>query len=313
MTSWVQGAFLVMTLLPMVDADVGWASPAPPVTGVVRSSDGMPLPHAQVSVVTTGRGTLTDRDGRFVLRDLAPGMHLVEVAMVGYRPAVHEVEVRSDGEPVHLEITLTMTPLSLPGMQVTATPAGRDALAVAQATTQLSGRQLERSLGATLARTLETQPGIGTRYNGPAATMPVLRGLTGDRILILQDGQRVSDLSGSADDHSVTIDPLAAQRIEVVRGPASLLYGTNALGGVINVISGDIPLQMPSRPQWSASLQRESAFPGATAFARGLVPLGERWALTLRAGGRTTGDARIGSDPELGDRIENTFHRNASG
>jgi iron complex outermembrane recepter protein len=89
-------------------------------------------------------------------------------------------------------------------VQVTATPTGRDALSVAQSTTQLSGRDLERQLGATLAKTLERQPGVAVRYNGPAASMPVLRGLTGDRILVLQDGQRAADLAGSADDHSVT-------------------------------------------------------------------------------------------------------------
>jgi iron complex outermembrane recepter protein len=286
---------------------------APPVTGSVRAADGTPLPHAQVSVVGTGRGTLTDREGRFTLRDLPPGSHRVEVSLVGYRAERRDVEVPTSGPAVRLEVTLTPTPLSIPGVQVTATPGGRDAMGVAQATTQLSGRQLERSMGSTVAQTLQTQPGIGVRYNGPATAVPVMRGLTGDRILILQDGQRVADLSGSADDHSVTVDPLTAQRIEVVRGPASLLYGTNALGGVVNVISGDVATQVPPHAQWSASLQSESAFPGGGGSVRGLVPIGERWALTLRAGGRSTGDARIGGGSALGDRLENTFHRNASG
>jgi iron complex outermembrane recepter protein len=308
-------AAMLAAVLVGLGTGVAWAAEetAPSVVGVVRADDGTPLPHAQVSVITTGRGTLTDREGRFTLRDLAPGRHRVEVTMVGYRPAVREVEVPGRGPAVTLEVTLVSTPLSIPGVQVTATPGGRDGLGIAQATTQLSGRQLERNMGSTLAQTLQTQPGIGVRYNGPATAVPVMRGLTGDRILILQDGQRVADLSGSADDHSVTVDPLSAQRIEVVRGPASLLYGTNALGGVVNVISGDVARQVPSHAQWSASLQSESAFPGGAGSLRGLVPLGERWALTLRAGGRSTGDARIGGDPVLGDRLENTFHRNVSG
>ncbi|CAN5847710.1 TonB-dependent receptor [soil metagenome] len=151
------------------------------------------------------------------------------------------------------------------------------------------------------------------RYNGPAASLPVMRGLTGDRILVLQDGQRASDLAGSADDHSTTIDPLAAQRIEVVRGPASLLYGTNALGGVVNVITSDIPTGVPSRVEGAVSLQTESAFPGASGSLRTVVPLGEQWALALRGGAHSKGDVRIGNDPGLGNRLENTHHRALTG
>jgi iron complex outermembrane recepter protein len=281
------------------------------VEGVVRSTDGTPLPHAHVALAGTPRGTTTDGAGQFALRGVAPGRYRLEATMLGYRTAAVDIVVAATGAAVSLEILMEPTPLSIPGVQVTATPGSREALGTAQATTQLSGRQLERSLGGTLARTLEGQPGMGVRYNGPAAASPVLRGMTGDRILILQDGQRVADLSGSADDHSVTVDPLGVQRIEVVRGPASLLYGTNALGGVVNVISGDISTSVPQSPQWSAGLQSESAFPGIAASARAMIPLSSRWVLTARGSGRTTGDARIGSDPELGTRLDNTFHRNA--
>jgi iron complex outermembrane recepter protein len=290
------------------------ATALPKVEGVVRSSTGAPVAHAEVSVVNTGRGTLpgtfTDTEGRFTLRNLPAGRHRVQVEMLGYRPWAQDVDVPSGGA-VRLEVVLEQTALSIPGIQVTATPGGRDALAVAQATSQLAGRELERRLGGTLAQTLAAQPGVGVRYNGPATAAPVLRGLTGDRILILQDGQRVSDLSGSADDHSVTVDPLAAQRIEIVRGPASLLYGSSALGGVVNVISGDRITVVPPRPQWSASLQMESAFPGAAGSVRTLLPLSPQWVLTARAGARFTGDARLGSGA-AGPRLDNTHHRNGS-
>ena len=65
----------------------------------------------------------------------------------------------------------------------------------------------------------------------------MIRGLDGDRVLILQDGQRMGDLSSQSGDHGVAINPAAAQRIEVVRGPATLLYGANAIGGLVNVIT----------------------------------------------------------------------------
>jgi iron complex outermembrane recepter protein len=305
------GALLLALAATVLAPGAVWSQGAYVVTGLVVSPDGRPLAGAQVVVVATGRGTLADGEGRFQLRDMPAGVHGLEATMIGHAPGRREVVVSPSSSEL-VEIMLRPTPLSLPGLQVTATPAGRDPLAVAQATTELSGRALERNLGASLAQTLESQPGMSVRYNGPGVSMPVLRGLTGDRLLILQDGQRTSDLSGS-DDHALTLDPLAAQRIEVVRGPASLLYGTNALGGVVNVVSGDIPFTTQLQRQWSATAQSESAFPGAAGSVRGLVPLTEQWALSVRGSGRTAGDARIGRDPVLGTRLANTAHRNLGG
>lgn len=272
------------------------------LAGTVRDAEGRPLAGAQVLATALGRGTVTDADGRFVLRGIPAGTHAVRAALIGYAPATVRVTVPG----AEASVTLASTPLSLEGIQVTGTASGKDALAVTQGSTQLAGRALDRQLAATVAQTLSGTPGIRTRYNGPSAAMPVMRGLTGDRVLMLQDGQRASDLAGSAVDHAVTIDPLAAQRIEVVRGPATLLYGNNALGGVVNVISDDVPQRVPSRTERAVALQSETAFPGAGGGIKVVHPLGDRWATTLRAGGRRTGDVRIGDDPVLGDRLVNT-------
>ena len=195
---------------------------------------------------------------------------------------------------------------------MTATPGGRDALTVIQATTQLSGRSLEREVGGSVAETLQRQPGMAVRFMGPAATMPIIRGLTGDRVLMLHDGQRAGDLAGSADDHAVTIDPLAANRIEVVRGPATLIYGNNAVGGVVNVISGDLPTAVPERPAIRMALESESAFPGLAASVRGAAPIGQGLVITARGAARRTGDMRIAREPDIGARLDNTDHRNVN-
>jgi iron complex outermembrane recepter protein len=282
------------------------------VTGRVESEDGRPLAHAQVHVPALGRGTLADGAGRFVLGELPPGRHVVHVAHVGYAPVRREVVVERGGV-AELVVTLVATPLSLPGIQVTGRTGGDDPLAAVQATTQLAGRELERELGGTIARTLARQAGIAVRTMGPAAALPVMRGLTGDRILVLQDGQRSGDLAGSADDHGMTIDPLAAQRVEVVRGPATLLYGNNALGGVVNVISSDIPGWLPRRGEYAAALQSETAYPGGTASVRAAVPVSGRWAVGARAGARRTADMRIPAGPELGRRLANSGRRDWNG
>jgi iron complex outermembrane recepter protein len=277
--------------------------------GVVESGDGRPVARAMVSG-GSGHVTLTDTDGRFSLRRPGTGRVLLRVSAPGFAPATLLIEAEAASAWIRVE--LEPGPLTIPGIEVTAAPGGHDPMTIARPTSQVGGRALERSLGGTLGQTLAKQPGLSQRYNGPAASTPVIRGLSGDRILILQDGRRVGDLSGSADDHSLSVDPLAVRRVEIVRGPASLLHGSNALGGVINVISGDIPATVPGRAEWTGSLQSESAFPGMTGSVRGEAPLGERWAMTVRAGARSAGDARIGGDTE-GSRLPNSFHRNRHG
>jgi iron complex outermembrane recepter protein len=282
------------------------------IAGVVLDTAGRPLGHAQVVALPGMRQAQTDGTGRFELRRLGAGVYRVEASLIGYAPVVREVSVLP-GAVAGVEVRLVPTPLTLPGVEVTASGTGRSPSAVTQATTQLSGKALERELGGTVAQTLRNQPGIAVRSMGPAAAMPVIRGLTGDRVLVLQDGQRAADLAGSADDHGVTIDPLAAQRVEVVRGPATLLYGNNALGGVVNVISGDVTGDMPLRPQVTFAAQAESAQPGGAISARGVAPLGGAWSVMARAGGRWAGDVRIGEDPVLGGRLRNTSSRSWSG
>lgn len=102
-------------------------------------------------------------------------------------------------------------------------------------------REVRTSIGETLAR----QPGVSATSFGPTASAPVLRGLSGDRVRVLTDGIGTLDLSGSAPDHAVSINPITAERIEVLRGPAALLFGSSAIGGVVNVIDTRIPRQLP--------------------------------------------------------------------
>ncbi|MEX2570019.1 MAG: TonB-dependent receptor [Gemmatimonadota bacterium] len=300
---------VAVSTIASVPTVAGQGSGAGWLAGHVVDPEDRPLSRAQITIVETGRSTLANGDGAFEMGDLRSGVYTVEATLMGYAPVHRSIEVRA-GSRTEADFILHVTPLSLAGVQVTGTALGSDPRAVTQATTQVSGRMLERELSATVAQTLARQPGIRARYNGPAASVPIMRGLTGDRILVLQDGQRSSDLAGSAIDHTVTIDPLAAQRIEVVRGPATLLYGNNALGGVVNVISADIPTNVPAGVEGVAAMQGESAFPGAGGSVRVGVPVAERVGLTLRAGLKRSDDVRIGDDGDLGDRLANTDSRN---
>src|SRR5690606_11183563 len=124
------------------------------------------------------------------------------------------------------------------------------------------------------AATIAHVPGISQRYNGPAASQPVIRGMGGDRVLVLEDGQRTGDLSTTAADHAVSIDPVTAQRVEVVRGPAGLMYGSNALGGVINVVREEVPRTLPESVAGTVALQAESVNQGVSGGTAIVVPHG---------------------------------------
>lgn len=269
------------------------------VRGTVRDDTGTPLAGARVS--GGGRAAAADHAGAWVLRGLPAGEHRLEATLLGHAPAAVVIHL-DDGSAPTIEIVLVRTPLELPALRVAASPSDGEPAALAQGSARLTGRALEREVGGTVAATLAAQPGVAVRSMGPAASMPVVRGLTGDRVLVLHDGQRAGDLAGSADDHGITLDPLAARRVEVVRGPAALLYGNNALGGVVNVVTGDVPDHRPARAAWTFAGHSESAHPGAAASARVAVPLGGASAATARGGIRRSADVRLPG----GARLANT-------
>ncbi len=131
---------------------------------------------------------------------------------------------------------------------VTAAPLSRTLFEQAQPASVLSGDELRMRLQPTLGETLSNMPGVSSTYFGPASSRPVIRGLDADRVRVLQNGNNTLDASATSVDHAVSFDPVSAERIEVVRGPATLLYGPNAIGGVVNTIDGRIPESSISTP-----------------------------------------------------------------
>ena len=152
-----------------------------------------------------------------------------------------------------------------------------DALANLEKTTDLalSEERLDEKMGITIADTLSDEVGIAQRSMGRAVARPVIRGMGGDRVLILEDGERTGDKSASAADHAVAIDPSTAKNIKVIRGPASLIYGSNTLGGVVDVKRETIPQTLPSLPTADLKFQGESVNSGITATTGLTVPIGD--------------------------------------
>jgi iron complex outermembrane recepter protein len=257
---------------------------------VVSAETGAPIAAAYVRVSELGRNELSHRDGSFHFDRLAAGSYTIAVQRLGYAP-VEQVVRATAGDTVRVTVRLRESAIQIPGVVVTGAGRERSAQETYRPTTVLNGAELRRRLGTSVAATLADEPGIAQRFNGPAASQPVVRGLSGDRVLVLEDGLRTGDVATTGADHAVTIEPLTAERIEVVRGPAGLMYGSNALGGVINVVRDEVARTLPERVTGTVSVQGESVNRGATAGGSVLVPAGHL-AIRGELSGRTAGDTR---------------------
>jgi iron complex outermembrane recepter protein len=257
---------------------------------VVDANTGVPLANVYVRLRELGRNELSHPDGSFHFLGIASRTYTVLAQRLGYAPGEVRVQVQ-DGAITEVEIRLAPSALEVAGIVVTATGRERGAGDTFRPTTVLGDSELRRRLEPSLAATIAHLPGLSQQYNGPVATQPVIRGMGGDRVLVLEDGQRTGDLATTGADHAITIDPITAQRIEVVRGPAGLMYGSNALGGVINVVREEVPRTLPEAATGAVSLQAETVNAGISGGASVLIPHG-RVALRGEISGRTAGDTQ---------------------
>jgi iron complex outermembrane receptor protein len=175
---------------------------------------------------------------------------------------------------------------------VTGTPLATTPLVAAQPVGVLTGEDLHRRARASLGETLATEPGVSSTYFGPIASRPIIRGASGYRVQMLEDGLGAMDASGLSDDHAVTLEPTLAQRIEVLRGPAVLLYGSNAAGGAVNVVSKHLPDELPGQSSNSLELRGDSSIDERAAIAQ-VSHMRNRWFLHAAGFQRQTDDVHI--------------------
>ena len=171
----------------------------------------------------------------------------------------------------------TLETTLLEEVRITATPLRRTVLETAQPVLALDGEELLRRRSTTIAETLADQPGITASNFGPIASRPIIRGQGGLRVQVFQDGADVLDAAALSEDHAVTLDPLLAERIEVVRGPAALLYGNAASAGAVNVVTRRIPTEPLARPFAAAlELRGDSAADTRAVGAHAAAKIGDR-------------------------------------
>ncbi len=174
-------------------------------------------------------------------------------------------------------------------------PYWRPQTEVLSGTSVLSGTELTRQVRPTIGETLARQPGVSGTSFGPNVSRPVLRGFQGERIRVLTDGIGSIDVSNTSVDHAPVVNPLNAQRIEVLRGPAALLYGSSAIGGVVNVIDSRIPRAVPEAPAHFDVLANYATAAQETSVT-GAVDIPVTRNIVFHADGTylNTGDMRVG-------------------
>lgn len=255
---------------------------------VVEAGTSAPVGFASILIIETSRGVMSHENGRFLVSQLVPGTYTFRASRIGYEPFT-VVGTVSAGDTLALRFVMTPTVYRSRLIEIVGQRdnSGSDV----DVDRIIGGRALRHQLSRTLAETMANEPGMSQSTMGPAPARPVLRGLAGDRLLILEDGRSTGDLSSSSPDHALAIDPMNADRIEIIRGPAALIYSSNTMAGVINVVRGQIPTSLIGHSHGSVSLQGESVNTGMSMGANVYGSNG-LWAYKVDASGRATGNIR---------------------
>ena len=239
---------------------------------VVETHSNNRLEGVTVRIKGLEKHVRTDANGRFKFDTVPEGQQTLECMKVGYQRFEQVIDVKASSP--YLQIELETLSFQLQTIRVYGS---KRTLSQFEETTDLAldEVELQRRLGMTLANTLANEIGVSQRTMGRAIARPVIRGLGGDRLLILENGERTGDKSASSADHAVSIDPTTAEGVEITRGPASLIYGSSTLGGVINVKSNHIPQILPRRPDMHLTFQVESVNSGLTGTTGFTFPIGD--------------------------------------
>src|SRR4029450_4379330 len=206
---------------------------------VKQGSNGQPLSGALVVIDELRREVRAGDDGAFTFENVPPGQYHVGVRAEGHTTRRTEVPVAAQPVPLDLAVDFDLHFTEV----LSVSPDARPQFESYQPTSVLAGQELAKNLEATIGATLAEAPGVALREFGPGPARPVIRGMDGDRVSVLEDGQRMGDLSRQSGCHGTPDNAAAARKIEVVRGPATLLYGASAIGGMVNVITDQIPTE----------------------------------------------------------------------
>jgi iron complex outermembrane receptor protein len=206
------------------------------ISGTVTYGDGSILHDASVQIVQLDRATKTNDAGEYQFDQVPAGRYTVQVHLEGFADATRTVVVGTTDVTADFQLVIASLKAEV---TITASGTEQSVFDSFQSVTSVGAIGIAQKASTSLGEVLETESGVAKRSFGPGTARPVIRGFDGDRVLVLQDGVRVGSVGSQSGDHGEPVDALMAERIEVVKGPGTLLYGSNAIGGVVNVIGND--------------------------------------------------------------------------
>ncbi len=225
-------------LFLMISPPCGFAQGSGGLTGkVTYKLNQEPMADAAVEIVELGMEVHTDAEGHYEFSKIPPGSYHLNAHLHQLTTAPVAVEI-SEGTVVTADISLSFTPLK---QEITVTASGQpeSTFESFQSVESIGLYELAESTDIALGEVLDHKVGTGIakRSFGPGSSRPVIRGFDGDRVLIMEDGIRTGTLSSQSGDHGELINPAQLERLEIVKGPATLLYSGNAMGGTVNAVS----------------------------------------------------------------------------
>ena len=221
------------------------------LSGRITDATGHGIPAADVQIVELQRQVVSDSTGAFHFAEVPDGRYTITVRRLSYAPQSIALAISAD--TAH-DFSLVASPFMMEPVVVTGTPAPREPQRLALPSSVLAGEALRQNETVSIAHAIEGLPGVHTVSTGAQVGKPMIRGLTGPRVLVLDDGHRLEDYSWS-DEDGPSIDARSVERVEVVRGPASVLYGSDALNGVVNTV----PPLLPESPDGQRVLHTGAA------------------------------------------------------
>lgn len=274
------------------------------VRGTIMLADGgTPLHNVIVNLVQLGRSTETDEGGAFEFKNVPPGTYTVLAHMEGFPDQTQQVKVAA-GVEATLDFRLRLAGLR-EEVTVTATGSEQSVFESFQSVNTVDSIRLAQESHTSIGEVLDKEPGIAKRSFGPGSSRPVVRGFDGDRVQVTQDGASTGALGSQSGDHAEPIDVLSLERLEVVKGPATLLYGSSAIGGVVNAVTGHDYAHEGWRGYFTGvggTTNNQGAASGGLEYGTG------KWMFWGNGTLQRTGDY----DTPLG-RVEQSFTRDANG
>ncbi|MGD9629127.1 MAG: TonB-dependent receptor [Pyrinomonadaceae bacterium] len=228
---------LFILAVVLIGAISGFSQASGTISGRISYGKNVALHNVTVQLVQTKQTTETNEEGAYELTGISPGRYTVLVHLEGFADEARSVDIAAN-EKITLDFALKIASLK---EQVTVTASGTEQSVFDsfQTVNSVGSTRITEKAATSLGDVLDGETGVAKRSFGPGSSRPVIRGFDGDRVLVLEGGVRTGSVGSQSGDHGETIDPLGAERIEVVKGPGTLLYGSNAIGGVVNVISHD--------------------------------------------------------------------------